>query len=129
MNSRHTLGHAGLFGATGIALGALGTHALAAFLAERGVTHMWETAAHYQLFHAIALLGVATWQRSAKGAAASRAGWAARCWSAGIWLFSGSLYGLAAGGPRWLGLVTAIGGITLMAGWACVFAAAITKEE
>ena len=127
--SRHTLGHAGLFGTTGIALGALGTHTLAAFLTERGTTHMWDTAVHYQLLHAIALLGAATWQRSAKGAAGSRMGWAVRCWSAGIWLFSGSLYGLAAGGPRWLGSFTPLGGIALMAGWACVVAAAFSKEE
>jgi uncharacterized membrane protein YgdD (TMEM256/DUF423 family) len=44
-------------------------------------------------------------------------------------LFSGSLYGLAAGGPRCLGPVTPLGGMALMAGWLCIVAAAFAKEE
>ena len=129
MNPRSILLAAGLFGATGVALGALGVHALEASLTERGMMHAWDTAARYQLFHAMALLGVAAWQRSASGAAASRAAWAARCWSAGIVLFSGSLYGIAAGGPRWLGPITPLGGVALIAGWGCLIAAALAKEE
>ena len=120
---------AGLFGVTGVALGALAAHALDAFLTEHGMARAWETAARYHLFHAVALLAVAAWLRTATGAAATRIQWAARCWSAGIVLFSGSLYGLAAGGPRWLGPVTPLGGIALMAGWLCVVAAAFAKEE
>jgi uncharacterized membrane protein YgdD (TMEM256/DUF423 family) len=129
MNPRHTLFAAGLFGATGVALGALGTHTLDVFLAERGMTHAWDTAARYQLFHTVALLGAAAWQQSATGAAASRTGWAACCWSAGIVLFSGSLYGIAAGGPRWLGPITPLGGVALIAGWGCLIAAAMAKKE
>lgn len=120
---------AGFFGLTGVALGAMGAHAMAATLAERGMAHAWETAARYHLFHAVALLGAAVWLRHAAGGAASRMLWAARCWSAGILLFSGSLYGLAAGGPRWLGPVTPIGGVALMAGWVFVLAAALAKED
>ena len=37
--------------------------------------------------------------------------WAVRCWSIGIVLFSGSLYWLRLGGPRWLGPVTPLGGV------------------
>jgi uncharacterized membrane protein YgdD (TMEM256/DUF423 family) len=131
MTNRHRfpLLAAGIFGATGVALGALGAHALDAFLAERGMAHAWETAARYQLFHAVALLGSAAWLRTASGAGATRIQWAARCWSAGIVLFSGSLYGLAAGGPRWLGPITPLGGVALMAGWLCIVAAAFAKEE
>ena len=129
MDLRRTLLAAGLFGATGVALGAFGAHALETFLTEHNTAHVWDTAVRYQLVHAAALLGAAAWQRSATGAAASRVGWAARCWSAGIVLFSGSLYGIAAGGPRWLGPITPLGGVALIAGWGCLIAAALAKEE
>lgn len=123
---------AGIFGLAGVALGAMGAHALAAQLVERGMTHAWETAADYHLFHAVALLGAAGGIRaleSSGGAGVKALGWAARCWSVGIGLFSGSLYLLALGGPRWLGPVTPLGGVALMAGWACVIAAAFAKEK
>jgi uncharacterized membrane protein YgdD (TMEM256/DUF423 family) len=46
----------------------------------------------------------------------------------GIILFSGSLYGIALGGPRWLGPVTPLGGLALLAGWFCLIAAGLVKE-
>jgi uncharacterized membrane protein YgdD (TMEM256/DUF423 family) len=128
MNHRTTLLAAGLFGATGVAFGAFGAHALRDWLLERGTTVAWETAARYQLLHAAALLGAAAWLRQAAGAAQRRVGWAAACWAVGIVLFCGSLYGLAAGGPRWLGPVTPLGGIALLAGWLSLAAAAFAKE-
>jgi uncharacterized membrane protein YgdD (TMEM256/DUF423 family) len=120
---------AGVFGIAGVALGAFGAHGLQTLLAERGTAHAWESAARYQLLHTVALLAAAAWLRTATGAAAARIGWAARCWSAGILLFSGSLYWLAAGGPRWLGPVTPLGGVAFMAGWLCVALAAFAKEK
>lgn len=129
MNPRPTLLAAGLFGATGIGLGALGAHALEAFLDARGMMHAWDTAARFQVFHAIALLGAAALLRTATATVAKRVAWAARCWSAGIVLFSGSLYGLAVGGARWLGPITPMGGLALMAGWGFVAAAAFAKDE
>ena len=128
MNHRSTFFAAGLFGAAGVGLGALGAHALEPFLTERGMAHAWDTGARYHIIHAVALLAVAVWLQNAQGAAARRASWAARCWVIGITLFSGSLYGLAVGGPRWLGPVTPLGGVALLAGWAFVAAAAFAKE-
>jgi len=128
MNHRSTLLAAGLFGFSGIAFGAFGAHALRDWLAERGMTVAWETAARYQLLHAIALFGAAIWSRQTQGAAQRRVNWAAACWSAGIVLFCGSLYGLATGGPRWLGPVTPLGGLAFMAGWVCLGTAAYAKE-
>ena len=128
MNPRSSLLAAGIFGATGVALGAFGAHQLEPFLAERGMLHAWESATRYHLIHAVALLGIAAWQQTPGGGAAGAA-WAARCWSVGIVLFSGSLYLLAVGGPRWLGPVTPLGGVALLAGWACVIAAAWAKKE
>jgi uncharacterized membrane protein YgdD (TMEM256/DUF423 family) len=129
-NSHHfPLLAAGLFGLGGVALGAFGAHGLQATLAERGMTHAWESAARYQLVHTVALLGLAAWLRAGPSAGTGRLLWAARCWCAGIVLFSGSLYWLAAGGPRWLGPVTPFGGIGFMAGWLLVALAALSAKE
>jgi uncharacterized membrane protein YgdD (TMEM256/DUF423 family) len=102
---------AGILGLTGVAIGAFGAHALKATLVERGMIQAWETGSRYHLFHAIALVGVAAWVRSAApGGGALLMSWAARLWCVGVVLFSGSLYWLALGGPRWLGPVTPFGG-------------------
>ena len=69
---------AGLFGATGVGLGAFGAHALRAALTDLGTRDRWETAVSYQLTHTVALLGAAAWLRTARGAAANRLLWAAR---------------------------------------------------
>ena len=102
------------FALLGVAAGAFGAHALRARL-DAPALAVWETAARYQLFHALALLAVAL--------AASRwpaPGWAAAGWLfvAGTVVFSGSLYLLVLTGTRWLGAVTPLGGLCLLAGWA-----------
>lgn len=107
---------AGLLGLTGVALGAFGAHALKEQLAASGHVETWRTAVFYQLLHAVALLALAGW-RDAHGGADRRA---AACWVAGVILFSGSLYWLSLGGPRFLGPVTPLGGIAFLAGWALV---------
>jgi uncharacterized membrane protein YgdD (TMEM256/DUF423 family) len=124
VSSRFPLLAAGVFGLAGVALGAFGTHALANVLAAAGTTQAWETAARYQLIHAVALLGAGVWRRMATGPTANRLDWVARCWSAGILLFSGSLYGYALGGPHPLVFVTPLGGVALLAGWLSLIAAA-----
>jgi uncharacterized membrane protein YgdD (TMEM256/DUF423 family) len=129
MNHRTTLLSAGILGVTAIALGAFGAHGLRDVLAERGMSNTWETAARYHLLHAVALLGLAAWLRNATGAHRSRARWATGAWVTGTILFSGSLYWLALGGPRWVGPVTPFGGVALMVGWICLIAAAFTKED
>merc|ERR1712227_720482 len=115
------MGHmflAGLGGASGVALGAFGAHALKKFLEKRGSTKTWETAVQYHLVHSVALLAVSTIQKD---------NWhldkAAQCFGSGILLFSGSLYGLALGGPRILGPVTPLGGLMFIAGWLFVMRA------
>ena len=127
--TRFPLLAAGIFGATGVALGAFGAHGLQATLAEHGTMQAWESAARYQLVHAVALLGVAAWLRAGGGAGTVRLLWAARCWSAGIVLFSGSLYVYAAGGPHFMVYLTPIGGVTFMIGWLLTIAAALGQEK
>ncbi len=122
--ARRALGAAGLLGLTGVALGALGAHALKGTLAARGMETVWATAAQYHLGHALALAALAAWLR-AEAAPAPGLRWVTRCWTAGTVLFSGSLYLLALGGPRWLGPVTPLGGLALLAGWLLLALAAL----
>jgi uncharacterized membrane protein YgdD (TMEM256/DUF423 family) len=86
---------------------------------------------HFHLFHAVALVGLAGWVRAgAGGVAGKRAGWAVRCWIVGTLLFSGSLYALAFGAaPHWVGPVTPLGGLFLLAGWIFAAAAAVAPHE
>ncbi len=111
---------AGLLGFLGVALGAFGAHALKDILAARGSTDIWHTAVLYQLVHSVALLALCGWREMPVGLQK----WTARCWAGGVVLFSGSLYWLALGGPKFLGPVTPLGGIGLLAGWVLVVAIA-----
>ena len=100
-------------GFVAVAAGAFGAHALRARLTP-GDLEIFETAARYQMYHALALLGVAWAVSRWPGSAAVTAGW---FFLAGTLVFSGSLYLLVLTGQRWLGAVTPIGGVALLAGW------------
>ncbi len=102
-----------LFGFLGVALGAMGAHLLSGRLTPDRLA-LYETAARYQMYHALALLAVAWVVDRFPGAVGNAAGWA---FVAGIIIFSGTVYALAFGAPRWLGAVTPIGGLSLLAGW------------
>jgi uncharacterized membrane protein YgdD (TMEM256/DUF423 family) len=103
-------------GAVAVALGALGAHALRAELSDSAM-HAFETGVHYQFMHALALCVVALWIRGADADAIAYPTIAAGLFIAGTLLFSGSLYALSLGGPRWLGPITPIGGLALIFGW------------
>ena len=104
---------AGAFGCTAVAAGAFGAHALKARL-EPDALAIFDTAARYQLSHALALLGAAWVAQQWPG----RAAWAsAACLCVGIVLFSGSLYALSLSGVRALGAITPLGGVFLLLGW------------
>jgi uncharacterized membrane protein YgdD (TMEM256/DUF423 family) len=103
---------AGLFGLTGVALGAFGAHGLKNTLEATGGLENWKTAVFYQLIHAVALLALATRTESVTRAIG---GW----WVIGVVLFSGSLYALALGVPaKFIWPVTPLGGLALLLGWA-----------
>lgn len=108
---RFWLGAAAVNGFLAVAAGAFGAHALKARLTPEMLA-IWETGARYQMFHALALFGVALLALS--GRATDAAGW---CFLAGIVLFSGSLYALALTGVKPLGAVTPFGGLAFLAGW------------
>lgn len=97
---------AAISGFLGVALGAFGAHGLRDLLAAEGTTAVWNTAVLYQLVHAVAGLF-----------AASRLPVVTWVWTAGIAIFSGSLYILALTGIKWLGMITPIGGVLFLIGW------------
>jgi uncharacterized membrane protein YgdD (TMEM256/DUF423 family) len=103
---------AALAGATGVALGAFGAHALRERL-DPAALATWQTAVLYHLIHACVLLGLALFARATGRAV----GVPFALFAAGIVLFSGSLYLLALTGARWLGPVTPLGGLAFLAGW------------
>jgi len=108
-------------GFTAVALGAFGAHGLRPLLEAHGTSTTWATAVQYHLLHSVVLLALALHlQRATAPLAARRLARAATLFAAGIALFSGSLYLLALGAPRWLGPVTPLGGLSLLAGWIAV---------
>lgn len=106
---------AAVVGFTGVTLGAFGAHGLESVLSVGERSEWWGTAVDYHMWHALALLGVG-WmvERTGRGGAA---GW---CFLLGVTVFSGTLYGLGLGAPRWLGAITPLGGVLLLSGWVCL---------
>jgi uncharacterized membrane protein YgdD (TMEM256/DUF423 family) len=107
---------AGFHGFCAVAMGAFAAHALKQVLDAQALAWV-ETGARYQLIHATALLalgglGSRTAQERQKWLQWSAAGFA---W--GALFFSGSLYAMAFSGGLWLGAVTPLGGILMLAGW------------
>jgi uncharacterized membrane protein YgdD (TMEM256/DUF423 family) len=102
-----------LGGALAVVAGAFGAHGLADRLGPREL-QLWETAARYLMYGSLAMLGVGLFgaQRPRPGVGA--AGW---CLLAGSVIFSGTVFSLALGGPRWLGAITPLGGTLLIAGF------------
>jgi uncharacterized membrane protein YgdD (TMEM256/DUF423 family) len=99
-----------------VAAGAFGAHALRARLTPEYLA-IFETAARYQMYHALGLLAVAWAAGRWPGQLPVWAGW---LFVAGTVLFSGSLYALALTGIRGLGAITPLGGVAFLAGWICL---------
>ena len=105
----------------GVALGAFGAHALRDRLAA-DLLVVFETGVRYHFIHALALFAVAGAASRWPGPLVGAAGW---LFVAGILIFSGSLYVLAISGVRWLGAITPIGGLCMIAGWVLLAVAAL----
>ncbi len=106
------IGIGAVSGALAVVFGAFGAHALK----ERvGATELewWHTAVLYHALHAIALVLYGLFRERADGRDIPGV-----CLLAGSIVFSGTLYAMTLGAPRWLGGVTPIGGLLLIAGWA-----------
>jgi uncharacterized membrane protein YgdD (TMEM256/DUF423 family) len=113
MDARKTLALAGALIALATILGAFGAHALKAHLSQDKLP-VYETAVRYHFFHALGLLAIGVLMRSVDGELLR---WSALLVLVGIILFSGSLYLLTFGAPRFLGVVTPLGGLALIVGW------------
>ena len=127
MITRWWLALAGLSGALAVAVEAMGRHWGAADLHR---VELAATGARYALFHAPALIAVCALLRGWGPGWARRllqvAGWA---FAAGLLLFSGSLYWLAAGLPPIVGPLTPVGGIAFIVGWAALVLAALLPRR
>lgn len=104
---------AGVLLALATACGAFGAHSLRAHLAPERL-QVWDTAVRYHFFQSLGLLGVGLSLRSSAGAALYTAAGLLAC---GVLLFCGSLYALALGAPRSIGVLTPLGGLAWIAAW------------
>jgi uncharacterized membrane protein YgdD (TMEM256/DUF423 family) len=118
---------AAILGGLGVATGAFGAHALQARLDPQHLD-WWDKAVRYQFWHVLALLAVEpAWRWATAQARPDLAQWANRAgWGflVGIVLFSGSLQVMALTDIRKLGIITPLGGLSLIAGWVCLAMAA-----
>jgi uncharacterized membrane protein YgdD (TMEM256/DUF423 family) len=129
MNVSHAprvfLGFVGLFGATGVAAGAYGAHALSQKLSPY-LLNVFQTAVLYQLIHAVALLGIVALLSQAVVSKALLI--SASLMVIGTILFSGSLYLLTLSSLR-VGLITPLGGFLLISAWIMLLIAAFTHKK
>jgi uncharacterized membrane protein YgdD (TMEM256/DUF423 family) len=109
-----------LLGGVGVAIGAFGAHGLRGRLSPEMLA-VFETGVRYQMYHALAILATGLLMSRVEGRAVLVAGWS---FTAGILIFSGSLYALALTGTTILGAITPIGGVAFLIGWVALAVAA-----
>lgn len=111
---------AAINGLLAVILGAFGAHGLKNTLSAAAL-QTYQTGVDYQMYHALALLGLGVFMLQQKNAVmsshASLLSLSALLMVAGIILFCGSLYGLSLGGPRILGPITPLGGLCFLFAW------------
>lgn len=113
---------AAVLGGLSVAAGAFASHALRDKISDRSL-EIFETGARYQMYHALALLLVALLiSRVASPPATLTA--SAWLFIIGIAIFSGSLYALSLTGVKYLGAITPLGGVALIAAWGALAIAA-----
>lgn len=101
---------AAISGFISVGAGAFAAHALK----DPTAKEVMKTGATYEFMHAMATFACATFMQ----VGAARARFAPALFLSGTLLFSGSLYGLALGAPHWTGIITPLGGLMFLAGWA-----------
>ena len=104
-----------------VAAGAFAAHGLESSVAPRAL-EIFQTGAHYHLTHALAIVATSLVNRPGAVRRANLAGW---LFTIGIVLFSGSLYVMALTGSNALALITPLGGLSLLAGWAALAMSAL----
>jgi len=109
-NRRTWMTLAAVGGFVAVAVGAFAAHGVSDPVAKDWL----RTGATYGFMHTMATFACATFMNIG----AVRARFAPAFFLSGVVLFSGSLYAMALGGPRWLGAVTPLGGLLFLTGWA-----------
>lgn len=131
--SHWTVAVGGIMGALGVLVGAFGAHGLDEFLLGSGLNaakvaerlDQFDVAARYHLVHAVALLGSANLPQLSP-----RARWLAFLFfTAGIVLFSGSLYLLVITNTPWLGAITPLGGVSWIIAWCTIAVSALGSRS
>jgi uncharacterized membrane protein YgdD (TMEM256/DUF423 family) len=112
---------AAISGFLAVAFGAFAAHGIT----DPRAAEVMRTGAAYEMTHALATLACALVLQLG----ARRARFAPAFFLAGTALFSGSLYALALGAPRWTGIVTPFGGLAFLAGWAVLAWAAQEVDQ
>jgi uncharacterized membrane protein YgdD (TMEM256/DUF423 family) len=124
-----------VLGGLAVATGAFGAHGLDSHLKKdtslesatvNRLLDNWETAARYQMYHAIGLLAVGFVACRRCGLAIHLAGAAM---TLGTLIFSGCLYALVLSGEKWLGMIVPIGGVLMIAGWVLLAVAVAGLER
>lgn len=110
-----------ILGFVGVAAGAFGAHGLKSRVSGEMLA-VFETAARYQMYHALALVLIGLLAASKTSGLLTASGWSML---AGVVIFSGSLYVMTFTGLKWLGAITPIGGLAFLAGWGLLAAAAL----
>ena len=112
---------AAVFGFIAVIAGAFGAHGVSDPQAKEWL----KTGASYNFMHAMTTFACATFMNIG----GHRARFAPAFFLSGVVLFSGSLYAMAFGAPSWMGMITPIGGVLFLIGWAVMFWAAFTIDK
>lgn len=120
MNRKLVIAGAGL-GGLALALGAFGAHFVRTRI-DPAALAWWETAVQYQMWHGLAILALGL-----AGGKVFRL--PAGLLLAGTLVFSGTLYAMALGAPRWLGAITPMGGVLMIAGWCAIILVAARRSR
>lgn len=122
MKPQYWIAIGAVVGALGVTFGAFGAHGLPEYLAGQGVSSEelprrmanFETAARYQMYHALAIVLVGLLARGSSDTSWSVAGWS---FLIGVLIFSGCLFALVLTGVKVLGAIVPIGGVAFIVGW------------
>ena len=101
---------AAIGGFAAVAVGAFAAHGVS----DPQAKECLRTGSTYGFMHTMATFASATFMNIG----ARRARLAPAFFLSGVAIFSGTLYAMALGGPRWLGAITPIGGVLFLIGWA-----------
>lgn len=124
VNARLLMSIAATYGLVAVLLGAFAAHGLKEVLSASSLAS-WQTGVTYQMTHALVLLVIGLWLRQGGSNLVKVAG---VLFAIGVLVFSGSIYALVLLQVSWLGPVTPLGGLCLIAGWGCMLVAAVQSE-